>query len=110
GGTGDVVLLGCFPLAGRAGGVEFCLLGTEAACEAEVEDFDESTVGEHDVSGLEVAMEDAKRVCGGEPIRDLDAGGEGKPKGRGTFDDDLVEALAGNVLHDDVGFFTRAGL
>ena len=94
-----------FALAGGAGGVELGLVGTEAAGEAEVEDLDEAAVGEHDVGGLEVAMEDAEVVGGGEAVGGLDAGGEDELEAGGAFGDELVEGLAGDVLHDDVGFF-----
>ncbi len=49
-------------------------------------------------------MEDAEDVRGGEAVGDLDAGGEDKLEAGRTFDDDLVERFAGDVLHDDVGF------
>ncbi len=68
-------------LAGGAGGVEVGLIGREAAGEAEVEDLDEAAVGEHDVGGLEVAMEDAEGVGRGETVGDLDAGGEDELRG-----------------------------
>src|ERR1700712_202941 len=44
--------------------VEVDFGGGEAAGEAEVEDLDQTAVGEHDVGGLEVAMEDAEGVGG----------------------------------------------
>ena len=93
---------------GGAGGVEVGLVGREAAGEAEVEDLDEAAVGEHDVGGLEVAMEDAEGVGGGETVGDLDAGGEDELEAGGAFGDELVEGLAGDVLHDDVGFFAES--
>ncbi len=55
-------------------------------------------------------MEDAERVGGGEAVGDLDAGGEDELEAGGAFGDDLVEGLAGDVLHDDVGFFAVAVL
>ena len=113
GGAGDGVGAR-FALADGAGGVELGLVGAEAAGEAEVEDLDEAAVGEHDVGGLEVAMEDAEVVRGGEAVGDLDAGGEDELEAGRAFGDELVEGLAGDVLHDDVGFFagcrTRRGL
>ena len=48
-------------------------------------------------------MEDAKLVCGVESVGNLNAGGEHELQAGGSFPDHLVEALAGNVLHDDVG-------
>src|ERR1700732_4894124 len=63
-------------LVDGAAGVELGLVGAEAAGEAEVEDLDEAAVGEHDVGWLEVAVEDAEVVSGGEAVGGLDAGGE----------------------------------
>ena len=54
-------------------GVEVDVLALELAGEAKVEDLDEAAVGEHDVGGLEVAMEDAQVVRGGETVGDLHA-------------------------------------
>ena len=85
-------------------GVEVDALALELAGEAEVQDLDEAAIGEHDVRGLEVAMEDAHVVRGGEAVGDLHAAGEDELGVGGAFFDDLVEALAGDVLHDDVGF------
>ena len=95
---------------GGAGGVEVGLIEVDAAGEAEVEDLDEAAVGEHDVGGLEVAMEDAEGVGGGETVGDLDAGGEDELEGGGSLGDYFVEGLAGDVLHDDVGFVDAVGL
>ena len=92
-------------LVDGAAGVEFGLVGAEAAGEAEVEDLDKAAVGEHDVGGFEVAMEDAEVVGGGEAVGGLNAGGEDELEAGGAFGDDLVEGLARDVLHDDVGFF-----
>ena len=95
-------------LVDGAAGVELGLVGAEAAGEAEVEDLDQAAVGEHHVGGLEVAVEDAEVVGGGEAVGGLNAGGEDELEAGGAFGDELVEALAGNVLHDDVGFFAVA--
>ena len=106
GGAGDSLGGADFALVDGAAGVELGLVGTEAAGEAEVEDLDEAAVGEHDVGGLEVAVEDAEVVGGGEAVGGLNAGGEDELEAGRAFGDELVEALAGDVLHDDVGFFT----
>ena len=108
GGAGDSLGRADFALVDGAAGVELGLVGTEAAGEAEVEDLDEAAVGEHDVGGLEVAVEDAEGVGGGEAVGGLDAGREDELEGGGAFGDELVEDLAGDVLHDDVGFFAVA--
>jgi hypothetical protein len=58
-------------------------------------------------------MEDAHVVGGGEAVGDLHAAGEDELGVGGAFGDDLVEGLARDVLHDDVGFgvaFTWVGL
>ena len=108
GGAGDGLGRADFALVDGAAGVELGLVGAEAAGEAEVEDLDEAAVGEHDVGGLEVAVEDAEVVGGGEAVGGLDAGGEDELEAGGAFGDELVEGLAGDVLHDDVGFFAVA--
>jgi len=93
-----------------AGGIEVGLVHVEAAGEAEVEYLDEAAIGEHDVGGLEVAVEDAELVRGGEAVGDLDTGGERELQAGGALGDDLVERLAGDVLHDNVGLVLSAGL
>ena len=50
-------------------------------------------------------MEDAEGMGGGETVRDLDADGEDELEAGGAFGDELIERLAGHVLHDDEGFF-----
>ena len=87
------------------GGVELGFFGRETAGEAEVEDLGEAAVGEHNVGGLKVAMEDAERVGGGESVGDLDADGQDELEAGWPFGDELVKRLAGDVLHDDEGFF-----
>ena len=89
---------------GRAGGIEVRLVWIELAGQAKVENLDEAAVGEHDVGRLQVAMEDAELVRGGEAVGDLDAGGEHKLQAGRPLGDYLVQRLAGDVLHDDVGF------
>lgn len=97
-----------FAFVDGAAGIELGLIGAEAASKAEVEDLDEAAVGEHDVGGLEVAMEDSEQVGGGEAVGDLNAGGEDQLEAGGALVDEFVEGLAGDVLHDDVGFFAGA--
>ncbi len=94
----------------RAGGIEVGLVHVEAAGKAEVEYLDEAAIGEHDVGGLEVAVEDAELVRGGEAVGDLDSGGERELQAGRALGDDLVERLAWDVLHDDVGLVLSAGL
>ena len=93
-----------------AGWVEVGLVPIEPSGQAEVEDLDQAAVGEHDVGGLQVAMEDAEPVRGGEAVGDLDAGGERELQAGRALGDHLVERLAGDVLHDDVGLVLAARL
>ena len=53
-------------------------------------------------------MEDAEGVGGGEAVGGLGSGGEDELEAGGAFGDELVEGFAGDVLHDDVGFFAVA--
>ncbi len=95
-------------LAGGTGRVKVGLVGGEAPGEAEVEDLDQAAVGQHDVGGLQVAMEDSQVVRSGETFRYLDTGRQNELEGGRTLGDELVEALSGNVLHDDVRLFGLA--
>ena len=96
--------------AAGGGGVEVGFVQAELAGEAEVEDLDQAAVGEHDVGGFEVAMEDAELVRGGESVGGLYARGEDELEAGWAFGDDLVEGLAGDVLHDDVRLVLTAGV
>ena len=58
-------------------------------CQAEVENFGMTTLGDKDVGGLDVAMDNAFAVCGIEGVGDLD--GERKE----SLD---VERAAGNAV------------
>ena len=77
--------------------------------EAEVEDFDAAFVSDHDVGGLEIAMDDASLMRGGERIghgfRDFDDLRGGESTGR----HEAIERLAFDELHgeevDAVGLF-----
>src|ERR1700679_3222294 len=55
-------------------------------------------------------MEDAQVVGGGEAVGGLGAGGKNELEAGRAFGDELVEGFAGDVLHDDVGFFAVAVL
>ncbi len=98
-------------LCGSHGGVAGGALGVDVFCEAEIEDFDAAVMGDHDVGGFEVAMDDALFVRGGERVGDS----------LGDFDDlrgrkatgvrEAVERLAFDEFHgeevDAFGFFDR---
>ena len=49
-------------------------------------------------------MEDAEQMRGGESVGDLNARRERELQASRSLGDHLVERLAGDVLHDDVGF------
>ena len=55
-------------------------------------------------------MEDAELVRGGEAVGDLDSGGERELQAGRALGDHLVQRLAGDVLHDDVGLVLPARL
>ncbi len=55
-------------------------------------------------------MEDAQLMRGREAVGDLDAGGEHQLQAGRALGNHLVQRLAGNVLHHDVGFVFAAGL
>lgn len=71
---------------------------------AEVEDLDRAALGEHDVGGLEVAVDDAGGVRGGEAVGDLgtDRGG---PRHRelGLLLVEVAQRLSVQKLHGEVG-------
>jgi hypothetical protein len=79
-------------------------LGLERLRDAEVHDLDGAVVGDADVGGLDVAMDDLPLVRVVEPVgnrhEDLDLPDHGD--GLGPLDL-LVEVLAGQELLDDVG-------
>ena len=80
-------------------------------CEAEVEDFDAAIVGDHDVGGLEVAMDDAFFVRGGERVGESAGDVDDLCGGQAAGRDEAVEGLAFDEFHgeemDAVGFFDR---
>ena len=78
--------------------------------DAEVHDLDVTGAGEHDVGGLDVAVDDAVTVC----VVECTQGARGDLKG--SFGQqstparqDLAERHAIDVLHDDVGDDRRLG-
>jgi hypothetical protein len=114
---------------GVVGGAEVCgcvvggvgLGGTEF-CEAEVEDFELAVFEDEDVFGLEVAVDDAFVVGGGEAVGELDGEFDGFARREAggwnaiaegvafeEFGDDVVRAvgLADVVDRDNVGMIER---
>ena len=102
------------PLARMPGGIEVGVVHGQPARQAEVQDLDQPAFSQHDVGRLQVAMEDAQRVRGGKPIRDLNARRKHQLQirwaGGAELRDVLIERLPGDVLHDDIGFDSAAGL
>src|SRR6185437_3822052 len=98
----------CRPAVWR-GGIEVGFFRGELPREAKVQDLDQTAVREHDICGLEVAMKDSDLVRREEPICDLNAGGEHKLQACWSLGDQLVQRLAWNVLHHNVGFRLAAG-
>ena len=74
------------------------------AGDAEVHDLDGAVVGDHDVRGLDVAVDDAVAVAVGEGVEDPlgDAEGLGRRQ-RAALGEDLAQGPAVDVLHDDEG-------
>lgn len=71
---------------------------------AEVEDLDRAALSEHDVGGLEVAVDDVGGVRGGETGCDLGAYGRGPGDGELSFLlDEVAQRLAVQELHREVG-------
>ena len=58
---------------------------------------------EHDVFGFEVAMDDARRVGGGQAFGDLGAEVDGFPEGNRTAVGEVAEGFAFHQFGDDVG-------
>ena len=71
--------------------------------EAKIQDFDAAAVGNENVGGLDVAMDDALFVGGVESVGDLCAEVDDAWNGKGTGGDQLVESLAFEQLHGDEG-------
>jgi len=69
--------------------------------ETEVEDFHRLTLGDHDVAGLDVAMNDQLFVCGREPARDLNRDAERLFLRERLPRDHPVERFAVVVRHGD---------
>ena len=75
-------------------------VGVDGAGEAEVGDLDAAVVGEQDVLGLDVAMEDAGGVRGGERTEyRLDHGQCLRGRHRRFLADQVAHGEAGDVLH-----------
>ena len=69
--------------------------------EAKIENFDGATVGDENVGGLDVTMDDAFFVRGVEGVGELDADVDGARNGEETEGNQFVEGLAFEQLHGD---------
>ena len=70
--------------------------------EAEIEDLDDAVRRQDHVFGLQVAVDDAPRVRGGEPLGDLAGDLEGLGEGRPASVEELPQGLALEELHRQV--------
>ena len=82
--------------------------GIEIFGEAEVEDFDLEerlgrAPGDHEVAGLEVAMDEAEGVGGDDGLEALVGEAKEVLELEGAADDDVFEGFAFDEFHDDVG-------
>ena len=75
--------------------------GAERLGKAEVEDLHGAVAGNHDVLGLEVAVDEARGVGRGEPFRDLADQLERLPDREEAARGDLSERLAVDELHGE---------
>jgi hypothetical protein len=90
-------------VAGRVGGRHDLLDGAvvDRSCEAEVEDADAAVVADQHVVGLEVAVDDADGVGGGEALTGLQEHGEDLAPLAGAEPGPLAEAEAGDQFHGE---------
>ena len=82
-------------------------LGRQRPRDAEVEDLGVTRRGDHHVGRLEIAMQDALRMGGGEPAGDLAPPLYGASYGEKTFGEELAKRLAYHQLHDEPVAFRR---
>jgi hypothetical protein len=81
--------------AARCGGREFC--------EAEIENFGVAALGDKDIRGLDVAMDDAVGMGGVERVGDFDTDAEEHFEIERTAGDVMLQRFAVEKFHDDVG-------
>ena len=78
-------------------------LGARQLRQAEVEDLDPAVAGEEHVLGLQVAVDDALLVRGGEAARDLERVVERLARRERARREPVAQRLALEQLRDDVG-------
>src|SRR6185369_8712230 len=78
-----------------------CLFFVEQFCEAEVEYFDLTGWRDHHVAGLDVAMNDAASVCGGECVGCLQRDRQSALERQRTAVYELPHVSTFDVLHGD---------
>jgi hypothetical protein len=91
----------------RHRGVEVQVFALQLPRQPEVQYLDQAAIGQHDVGGLQVAMEYPQPMRRRQSVGDLHPARKHQLRVCRPFFDDLVEALAGNVLHHDVRFAVR---
>ena len=69
--------------------------------QAEVEDLDQPTFGDHDVGGLQISMQDTQAVRCRQTVGDLDADRQNQIGAHRPPSDQFLEVLARDVLHGD---------
>ena len=78
---------------------------------AKVEHFDAALIGHHDVGGLQVAMDDALVMGGGQRLGDRAGDFQDAIDGETAFRNELIERLALDQFHreevDAIGFLNR---
>ena len=85
-------------LAGGLAALEGLALG-----EPEVQNLREAVLGDHDVLGLQIAMDDAGVVCPSKPVGDLHREIEEPLHGERSGGQQIAQRLALDELHRDVG-------
>ena len=92
---------------GRFGDGVLVGLGRHELGQAEVQDLHPTVAGDHDVLGLEVAVDDARVVGLGQPARRLRRELQGAPRHQRAFAQELAQRLSLHQLHRDVADAVR---
>jgi hypothetical protein len=84
------------------GGSRWVEAPARAARDAEIEDLHDAVVAHHDVLGLDIAVDDAFPVRGGERSGGVREPADAHPERRVARLDRAPERAAGDELHDDI--------